>query len=94
MHALAGLPLANAHDVDEAFGVYSTTYDEHTRNIAELTNAVRADVSPWVQDTLRKCTKLYAKKHGLSKDTIAAAAAAHATWEKAFNDLPPKEQTP
>jgi hypothetical protein len=94
MHALNGLPLATARDINHALGAYGAAYDEHTRNLAELTNALPADASPWVKGTMRKCVKLYAKKHGLSTDTITAAAAAHAMWEKAFNDLQTKEQTP
>lgn len=91
MHALAGLPLITAHDIDEALGVYGTAYDEHTRNLAELTNAIPADASPWVRDTMSKCAKLYAKKHGLSKDAIAAATAAHAAWQTAFDNLDSRE---
>lgn len=92
MHALNSLSMANAQEVDEAMGVYGSTYDEPTRNIAELINAVPNDAAPWVKETLNECAKLYADRHGLNDSEIAAASAAHAAWEQAFNDLRAKER--
>jgi hypothetical protein len=69
---------------DDAMGRYASTYDEETRNIAELMNALPANAAPWVKDTLRECAKLYARKHGIKMTQVRAAAADYAAWEQAF----------
>lgn len=71
---------------DTLLAQYGQRFDEATRNIAELVNAVPSPSAPWVEDTLRECVRLYAAQNGISEDDVHAAAKAHAVWERALSE--------
>ncbi|MDT4853328.1 hypothetical protein FQZ97_875900 [compost metagenome] len=76
--------MSHTSAADALLAQYGQRYDQATRNIAELINAIPSPSAPWVEDTLRECVKLYAAQRGIKEADVYAATEAHAVWERAL----------